>query len=370
MKRYSAFLISAFSVLLLFSGCKARQPVRIGLLASFSGPMANIGIDARTAALLALDDFQRENEKFTIEIIEYDDQGSEVFARLGAKKLIGDGVAAIIGPFTSQTTIAAMTETEKAKVLLLSPTAADSSLLGKNDYLIRMNSTAKEYGSIYADQVEGTEKNKSITILADFSNKHYTQDWISGFTDRIRTFPGEHRVAVIDFNSQAETFTPENLSVHALKSKPESIIVISEAFSTALILQQIRKLDQNVILYSSEWAVGSLNELIAQSGSSLEGVIMFSTQFIPDSRNPKYLGFVERYTKRFGSKPNPMVVVTYEAFSIVFQTLAAGIEPENLAGAIINGGPYQGIQQTIEFDEFGDRITHPKFQVIGGNPIF
>lgn len=369
MKRYSERLVCITLTALLIS-CSVQKPVRIGLLAPLSGPTANIGIEARIAALLALDDFQKTNGKIPIEIIEYNDRGSAIYAQIGAKELIDEGVVAIIGAFTSQTTIAAMSETEKAAILLLSPTAANSSLVGQDDHLVRLNNTSKQSGALYAERMATIEQLDSVTIIGDISNNYYTLDWIRGFQNHLQEFPDSRIVQIIKFNSHEEDFTPEAISLRAITSETDAIVIIADSFPTALIVQQIRKHNQDVILYASDWAVGTYHELIAHGGSAINGLIVLSTLYEPASRDVDYLNFAERFSDRFGKEPNPLAISTYDAFSIVFQTLAKGVKKEDLVSAVIKGGPYKGIQKTIELDEYGDIVTYPHFYVIGGESAF
>ena len=149
MKHVSLMLAAS----LILAACGPTKPVQLGFLAGLSGRSADLGEAARNGVMLAIE--QRNlaggiNGR-AIELIVRDDREDPETAARGAAELAASGVAAIIGPITSSMAVAALPSIEKAKVVMVSPTVTAMQLVGKDDYLFRINATTRDYARMYAD---------------------------------------------------------------------------------------------------------------------------------------------------------------------------------------------------------------------------
>lgn len=349
-------------ILFLFLIACSENAVKIGLLSSFSGSDGEMGRDALNGAILAIDKINSKGgvNGRKVKLLAYDDKGSPEGAYMGAQHLVASGVEIIIGPFLSNQILKALCVCENSNVVLFSPTSASTFFKGKNDMLLRLNITAEESAGLYAERIINAHKINHTGIIYDLGNAEYTKAWYSGFFERYSGFGGEI-TSVVSFNS----FKNPDLSLIAdeiIKKDTESVVIVANSFYTASIAQQIKKRKASIIIFASEWAALSVKELSSIGGPVIDGLEMLTT-FNENSENPAYLDFKESYSKRFNGPPGPIGFGTYETARVILTGYLYKKENQSIKQAIIENGPYQGIFEEHFFDEFGDNVSMPQFNV-------
>ena len=113
-----------------------------------------------------------------------------------------------------------------------------------------------------------------------------------------------------------------DLAEQALAEQPDAIQIISSAIDAALLIQQIRKIDPDLPLSTSEWA--ATEKLIDLGGGAVEGVVM-AQFFNRDSSLARYQDFKRAFEARFSQPPGFAEVAGYDA--------AAAPNPEITAGS-------------------------------------
>ena len=109
---------------------------------------------------------------------------------------------------------------------------------------------------------------------------------------------------------------------------------------------------------TSEWA--GTRQLIELGGAAVEGMeVMQNVNLL--GREPEFLSFMEKYRERFRVEPSFSSIMAYESVKIGAEALNLKSEEQSLKEAVIAGSPYQGLQQKIEFDRFGDSRRIPVF---------
>jgi branched-chain amino acid transport system substrate-binding protein len=108
------------------------EAYKIGAILAITGPASSLGIPERDTVLMLQEELDAaggivgpDGLKHPVEIIVYDTESDETKAVLAAKKLIDeDGVALVIGPTQSGTTLALVDTMQKAEVPLISCAAS------------------------------------------------------------------------------------------------------------------------------------------------------------------------------------------------------------------------------------------------------
>jgi len=114
------------------SGTEVGEAYKIGAILAITGPASSLGIPERDTVLMLQEELDAaggivgpDGLKHPVEIIVYDTESDETKAVLAAKKLIDeDGVALVIGPTQSGTTLALVDTMQKAEVPLISCAAS------------------------------------------------------------------------------------------------------------------------------------------------------------------------------------------------------------------------------------------------------
>jgi branched-chain amino acid transport system substrate-binding protein len=170
-------------------------------------------------------------------------------------------------------------------------------------------------------------------------------------------------ILVKSFTSSKETvFQP--LVQELLASKPDSIMIISNAVDSALICQQVRKLAPGQRIAMSEWA--STERFTELAGSAAEGVVV--SQFLDrNNTSQDYRNFLSAYRKRFNQEPGFAGIAGYDAALVALEAYAQRKTSESLKNVIIGRKNFQGVQQQINFNQYGDAGRKTFVTVVRGN---
>ena len=110
----------------------AQEPVKIGFVATFSGPAAAIGTDMRDAFELALDNLGRKIGDRPINVIYEDDQQKPEIGKLKTDKLLeSDRVSFLTGYIWSNVLLASLKAAIDAQTFLISANAGPSQIAGE-----------------------------------------------------------------------------------------------------------------------------------------------------------------------------------------------------------------------------------------------
>jgi len=110
----------------------AQQPVKIGLVSTFSGPTAVIGNDMRNSFELALDHIGRKMAGKPVEVIYEDDQQKpEVGVQKSQKLVESDKVDFVIGYIWSNVLLASLKPVVDSQTFLISANAGPSQIAGE-----------------------------------------------------------------------------------------------------------------------------------------------------------------------------------------------------------------------------------------------
>jgi len=142
-----------------------RSAIRIGLLAPLSGNNSPEGEELRKGVETALTNYETVNG-LPVELLVEDTGSDPIRAVLKARKLVGEGVVAIIGPVYGESTIAAALEANFHGIPFLAPTAPDVGipLLGK--YVFQLNQTPVVQAEKLADFAANTLGFTNAAIIA------------------------------------------------------------------------------------------------------------------------------------------------------------------------------------------------------------
>ncbi len=157
---------------MLVSVSVAADVIKIGVQAPITGQYANEGQSIDNGVRLIVDQYNAKGGVLgkKIEVVTCDDQGTAQQAAICAKKLVNEGVKAVIGSYTSGATEAAQTTYNRAGVLQTSDGTSDSLIAHKYWTFFRNsfpNSAEADYTAHYF--VDGKQY-KKIVVLSDYSS--------------------------------------------------------------------------------------------------------------------------------------------------------------------------------------------------------
>ncbi len=343
--------VVCIAILTLLTACQKPEPVRIGFLGGLSGRVADLGVAGRNGIQLAIE--QRNDaggiNGRPIELIVRDDGQNPETAKLAVGELIGQGLELIIGPMTSSMAMAVMPQINASGTILLSPTVTTGDLGDKDDNFLRVIAMTNDYASKNARYLYEKRGIRTVAAIYDTGNRSYSEGWLNGFRTSFSASGGKI-VLTRTFQSGKDTaFQP--LVQELLSSKADSVLIIANAVDAALICQQVRKLDGRKQIAISEW--GSTERFTELAGTAAEGVSV--AQFLDrNDTSTRYRDFLGAYRARFKQEPGFAGVAGYDAAQIALEAYTARRKGETLKNVIIQKGKFQGVQQQLTINRFGD----------------
>lgn len=330
--------------------CSSSEPTRIGFVGTTSGRVADLGVAGRNGAILAV---ELRNQAggvagHQVELVVGDiKQESEIAERV-TRELIAQGVIAIVGPMTSAMAIHMVPITDEAKILLVSPTATTTDLSNRDDYFFRVVPSNREVAAKNA-RYQLAQGLRRMAIVYDLANQPYSESWLNNFRD-VFVQGGGVLTQTLNFKSGSDTFLLP-IATEVLATQPDGVLIIAGSVDTALLCQQIRKLDARIPITTAEW--GATKRLVELGGKAVEGVTAMQL-FDPNDSTPAYQAFRQRYLSRFSHEPGFSGTAAFDATNVVLEALARRRPGQSLKEVIQATRRFKGIQHPLEFDDYGD----------------
>lgn len=349
---------------IFLASCKKPEPLQIGFVGGLTGKAADLGVAGRNGVQLAVE--QRNaaggiNGRPVVLVVRDDEQNPETAKRV-VGELLSQNMELIIGPMTSSMAMVMMPQINASKSILLSPTVTTPDLSGKDDNFIRVAGTTTSYAAKNARYQFEKLGIRTVAAIYDINNKSYTESWLNDFRSAF-TALGGRVIQVRSFPSSKDMiFQP--LVKELLAAKADSVMIISNAVDSALICQQLRKFAPGQRIAMSEWA--STERFMEMAGAAAEGVVV-SHFFDRNDNSQRFKDFLTAYRARFNQDPGFAGVAGYDAGLVALEAFALRTGSASIKDVIIEKKVFQGVQQPLNIDRFGDADRKNFVSVIRGN---
>ena len=299
------------------------EPLKIGLLADFSGPLAEFGPSIQTGVELAIKHLNDGGGVLghSVQLVTGDTALDPTQATEETRRLIEvEGVHAIVGPLASSITLAVVESVAAdAGVLVISPSATSPQLTiaEDNDFLFRSTVSDAAQGPVLA-QLAADEGYTNVGVI--FLNDPYGQGLAEAFDD---AWGGEANIVSIE--PRQATYLAE--LQQAADNDAEVLIVIAFPQEAEIFIREALEqglFDEFLFVDGSK----SQDLVDAIGGEYLEG--MKGTAPAPGPESPALLLFNQSYIAEYGElSPLPFVAEAYDAaVAIGVAAQAAGsLEP-------------------------------------------
>ena len=345
------------------SGCGAPAgndgTLKVGLIVELTGDMPAVGTSSRNAARLAVDELNSagglevDGRPYRIELVIEDNSAKADQSAAVTNKLINqDQVLAIVGPNASLGAIPAAEIAESSRTLLITPwstnpkTTLDTRSGKPKNYVFRACFTDPFEGQVLARFVSESLDAKSAAVLYDVASEA-PKSQAELFRQTFEQLGGK----ILAF----ETYTTGDRDFSAQLTKIKSVnpdVVFLPAYynDVGLIAQQARRHGIHQPLIGSDaW---SSPELIRLAEGAVEGAY-FANHYATDIATPVAQRFIAAYEQRYGTVPDDVAALTYDAMGLLFEALRGAATPERQAvrDAMAAIAGYDGVTGDIRFDE-------------------
>lgn len=334
------------------------QEIVVGLNAELTGSIPVVGESSRNAAQMAVDEVNAQGGLLVsgvrrpVRLVVEDNHDDPAQAAAVAQKLIfQDGVVAMIGANASRNAIPAATIAESARTPMISPWSTNPQTTAGKRYVFRACFTDDFQGQVVAGFVYREMGARRAAVLYDVAsdyNKGIAEIFRSSFTQL-----GGQVVAFETYTTGDRDFSSQLTRIASLQ--PDVLFLPNYYNEVPLQVQQARNLGfDGPVVGSDSW--GSA-EIMTLGGPVMNGQY-FTTHYAPDIATPEARRFIDGYRQRYGSLPDDVAALTYDAFGMLFQAIqqAGSAEREAIRDALAQITQFNGVTGTMSFRGTGDPI--------------
>src|SRR5262249_40788003 len=323
----------------------AQEKLKIGIIATLSGPPAVLGQQLRNGFNLAVKNLDGKLGGREVEVLVADDELKPDLAITKVKAFVErDKVDFVVGPIFSNILAAIMKPVTEAGAILISPNAGTSNFAGKE---CNPNFFVTSYQNDQVFAVSGKHAQdsgiKKVFLMAP--NYQAGKDALAGFK---AFFKGE----IVD-----EVYVPLNqldFSAELAKiaaAKPDAIYVFLPGGMGVNFVKQFRQAGLAVsTVFLSAFTVDE-STLPAQQDAALG--FFRGAHLAPDPNNPQNKAFVTAYEKEFGTVPATYAFQSYDAAllidSAVRQVKGNLADPQALRAAMMKAD-FKSLRGNFKFN--------------------
>ncbi|MBN1504178.1 MAG: ABC transporter substrate-binding protein [Candidatus Eisenbacteria bacterium] len=337
----SAVLVLVVSACLLVSCGKKANEIRIGEFGSLTGTTATFGISTKNAIDLAIEEVNAAGgvNGVPLRVIVEDDQGKPEEANTAVKKLVEqDRVVAVLGEVASSRTLAGAPNCQNAGVPMVTPSSTNPKVTQVGDFIFRVCFIDPFQGMVAAKFSVDSLKAKTAGILRDIKN-----DYSVGLADYFdSTFTSMGGRVVAD-ESYSEGDIEFKAQLTAIKAKSPDVIFVPGYYTeVGLIARQARELGYDKPLVGGDGWVS--DRLIDIGGEALQGCY-FVNHFWQGSEDPAVQKFIKAYKDKFGSSPDALAALGYDAANFLVAALKELATQDAGGFATLVGTPTSATEQ-------------------------
>ena len=348
------YLLIILFVLVIIS-CKfffkdSKDLIKIGFVGALTAKYSDLGNPMMNGVILAFEEEKYEVNGKRIELIFKDDKKDETTNREIVNDFITQGIKIVIGNVTSSMSKISMSIINQHKdMFMISAASASNEFSGIDDQFFRVHvaNNAQRFNT-FTKYIKNNNYQKIYGIF-DPGNITYTKDYLENFEKSFIQNGGE---SFIKYAKTDENLDNLVLDINSLN--PDLILICANSIDSARVVQYLKMKNIKTQIASSEWAMTPT--FIENVGKYGEGII-FNIDYDEHSQNEKFIDFYDRYKEKYNIEPSLYASKGYELAKVIIELLKMGEETE-LKKNLLLKREFEGLQDTIIFDQYGDVIRN------------
>jgi branched-chain amino acid transport system substrate-binding protein len=302
-----------------------------------------------------------------IELITFDDAGKSQEAGTAVTRLITvHHVKAIIGEVASSRSKAGGAVAQKYRVPMISPSSTNESVTQIGNMISRTCFIDGFQGYVVAKFARDHLKATRVGILYD-QTQAYSKGLATEFRKAFRALGGT--ITTSEAYSGGDASMAAQLQ--SLKdTNPQAIFVPGYYNDAGNIAKQAKKIGITVPLLGGDgWDSEKLAEI---GGEAMEGNY-YSNHYSFEDTRPEVQEFVVKFKKRYGSVPDALATLGYDAGNLLFDAMerAKTLDSADLAQAIADTKNFHAVTGVITLDKDRNPVKSAVMLVMkGGAPHF
>ena len=346
----------ALTLCLALPGLAPAANVKIGFINSITGPEAPIGENLTNGVTLALEDLKKKG--INVELMKEDDTGKPQISMSAMEKLAGQGVAGVVGPYTSACANAVAKLAEKYKVPLLVPAAAKEEITRQGfKWVHRLNAPADVYASVLIDAALTLGKPRTVAFIYE------NTDFGTSTTKTAKAYVARKGIQVVADEPYSKGSPDYRSTLTKIKAKnPDLVFMVSYVADAILLMRQAREIG----LQPQAFLGGGAGFTTVQFAKEKEisNNVLSCTQWTDDVNWPGARDFGKRYKARFGKEPTYHAACAYEAMMIMAETAAKAGGDRDKTRAGLKAGQWNGIMGEVKFTDYAGFTNQNNHQML------
>jgi branched-chain amino acid transport system substrate-binding protein len=356
MSRLCAVFGAVFGIALavsLATATQAADPIKIGMVAPLSGPIADAGRYGVQGAKLAIDEVNKAGGVLgrPFELVIEDDQSLNPSTVLAFAKLADDkDIVAFLGP-TRSTQIQSIAPSVKqaGRPVMIGGTDPSLTLAG-NPWFFRFRPNDTYTARVMSDYGLNKLGKKKWAIV--HATDAFGTTAKNLFADALKN-QGITPVMVEGQPNNSPDYTAVALAVKQSGADVLATFITFEP-DVAIFARQLRQLGVNIVWLGSPSITTTTARKLA--GATLYGTFAVA-DFHPDA-NPEAKSFSEKYLASYKTTPDFFASWPYDAVHVLAQAIAkaGSVDPQKIRDALLAVKDYRGVEGTYNFDSHGDGL--------------
>jgi len=367
-----SFILTITLVFTAFGGADTKTPIKtlkIAVAGPMTGQHAQYGEFMVKGAEIAVDKINAgggiNGQKLEL-VIEDDQMAPREAATVAQRLVINDDILAVVGHFSSTTSIAAVPIYKQYHLVSISPASTSPELSGSSDYFFRTCITDVTNGREIAKYVVEKLGKKRLVIL------HALSDGPTSFADNFAEKAKQLGAEILAFEGHMDDdqdYTGVLTKISALN--PDGVMLSTFYMPAALIAKQAKEMNLDLQFFSMD---GSYTyDLISLGGDAVENMIL-GVFFHPDLDNPLAKEFVNAFQSKFNELPEAYAAGSFDAINLIAEALKKGATDRESIQQYLTGigtvnPPVLGVTGSIVFDKNHD-VVKPLVYVVVRNGSF
>ena len=331
-----------------FTGCGNQKEIRIGGLATVSGPDAANSASSQHGFELAFAECNAAGgiHGRPVKLVVADDKSDDLGCTQAAQQLVAqDKVVAVLGPNLSWLARSGGKICQQAQVPMVATMATDPAVTQVGDYIFRACFTDKQQGEVGAKfAYDSLNARNAACLFMKFFNTPANQATADSFTAQFTSMGG--KVATEFFGLGKD---PSQVLDSVLATRPDLLYVAAPDDESAKVARQAREKGYKGPILGTDHLDSPLT--VQLGGPAVEGAY-FTDHFSAGDSRPEVKEFVKKYIGRFGVEPDARAVLAYDASRLLFDSLnRAGSTAGPAVRDALKAADFAGVSGRVKFDE-------------------
>ncbi|MFI5957107.1 branched-chain amino acid ABC transporter substrate-binding protein [Cryptosporangium sp. NPDC051539] len=327
------------------SGGKACD-LKIAFFGALTGSAANLGINERNGAKLAVDEYNAKNSDCKVTYQEFDSEGDPAKAPGLARQLVKDAkIVGVVGPGFSGESEAADPIFESAGIPTITPSATRPSLSTKGWKVFhRAVGNDESQGPAAGNYIKTVLKAQKVFVVDDQSA------YGAGLADEVKKIVGSAVVGTDKVGADGKQ-TDFSATVTKIKSSGSTVVFYGGYYQNAgLLRKQLTAAGVTATLVAGD-GVNDPGYIKTAGNAAAEGTIL-TCPCAPASEAKG--DFVKNYKAAFNVDPGTYSDVAYDIGNMYLKGIEAGNTNTAKMQKYVNGLNYTGIANTYKFTDKGE----------------